>query len=307
VWIQEPTVRLLGIKIGVRKIAENLLDKRRADIETAIDEAVHDELRLDKQVNRIWRDIQKPVRISRNPEEIWIVPRPFSVAVAPVSGNSQHITLPIQIAFRVDTRIGEMPVIDRLEPLPRLLRRNRLPDASRLEVLARVPYAALNQVLDRTLSKQKLDLAGGNIKIKDVSVYGGGRSLIMKADVSGAVNGTLYFRGLPTFDTLTNMVRVQDVDYDVVTKEYLFSTADWLLHDHLRDTLQSVMKVPLRYNVDALPEKIETAFARGKAGKKSDLDVDRFRLVPQRIVVRPEGIEILIKVESRVDLLVRRL
>ncbi|HLK97148.1 MAG TPA: DUF4403 family protein [Hymenobacter sp.] len=306
-WIEEPSVRLLGIKINVRKIAENLLNKRRADIETAIDVAVHDELRLDKQISKIWRDIQKPLRISRKPDEIWLIPRPFSVAVAPVSGNARHIKLPIQIAFRVDTRIGAMPVVDHLERLPRLLRRNKLPDVSRLEVLAKVPYATLNQVLDRTLSKQKLDLAGGNVKIKDVVVYGGGKSLILKADVSGAVNGTLYFRGHPAFDTLTNMVRVQDVDFDVVTKEHLFATADWLLHDHLRDTLQSVLKVPLRYNMNALPEKIETAFAQGKAGKKTTLDVDAFRLVPQRIVVRPEGIEILIKVESKVDLVIRRL
>ena len=306
-WIEEPSVRLLGIKINVRKIAENLLNKRRADIETAIDVAVHDELRLDKQISKIWRDIQKPLRISRKPDEIWLIPRPFSVAVAPVSGNARHIKLPIQIAFRVDTRIGAMPVVDHLERLPRLLRRNKLPDVSRLEVLAKVPYATLNQVLDRTLSKQKLDLAGGNVKIKDVVVYGGGKSLILKADVSGAVNGTMYFRGHPAFDTLTNMVRVQDVDFDVVTKEHLFATADWLLHDHLRDTLQSVLKVPLRYNMNALPEKIETAFAQGKAGKKTTLDVDAFRLVPQRIVVRPEGIEILIKVESKVDLVIRRL
>ena len=77
--------------------------------------------------------------------------------------------------------------------------------------------------------------------------------------------------------------------------------------DHLRDTLQSVLVVPLRYEVDTLPEKIESAFARGKAGKKTALDVDAFRLVPLRIVVRPEGIEILIKIESKVDLAVKRL
>ena len=306
-WIQEPVIRLLGLKIGVRKIAEGLLDKRRVDIEAAIDQAVHDELRLDKQVSRIWRDMQKPLRISKQPEKLWLVPRPFSVAVAPISGNAQQITLPIQIAFRVDTRIGAMPVVDHLERLPRLLRRNRLPDASRLEVLARVPYADLNRVLARTLNKQKLDLVGGHINVKNVSVYGGGRSLILKADVGGAVNGTLYFRGHPAYDTLANTLQVKDIDFDVVTKERLFATADWLLHDHLRDTLQSVLVVPLRYQVASLPEKIEAAFAQGKVGKKTSLDVNAFRLVPQRIVVRPEGIEILIKVESKVELVVRRL
>lgn len=306
-WIQEPAVRLLGVKVSIKKLSENLLDKRRAEIESAIDQAVHDELRLDRQVNRVWRDMQKPLRISKKPEEIWLIPRPFSVAVAPVHGDARRITLPVQIAFRVDTRLGAMPVVEHLEPLPRLLRRNRLPDASRLQVLARVPYADLNRVLARTLKEQKLDLAGGNVRIRNVTVYGGGRSLILKANVSGAVNGTLYFRGQPAYDTLANTLRVRDVDFDVVTKESLFATADWLLHDHLRDTLQSALVVPLRYQIDTLPEKIETAFSRGKVGRKAALDVDAFRLVPQRIVVRPEGIEILIKVESKVDLAVRRL
>jgi hypothetical protein len=295
------------MKVNVKKLAENLLDKRRADIEMAIDSAVHNELRLDREVRRIWRDMQKPLRLNKTPEEIWIIPRPFSVAVAPVYGNARRITLPIQVAFRVDTRFGAMPVVEQIEQLPRLLRRNRLPSASRLQVLARVPYADLNRVLARRLNQQKLDLAGGTIRIKNATVYGGGRSLVLKADVGGAVNGTLYFRGLPAYDTLTNTLRVEDVDFDVVTKERLFATADWLLHDHLRDTLQSVLVVPLRYEVDTLPEKIESAFSRGKAGKKTALDVDAFRLVPLRIVVRPEGIEILIKVESKVDLAVKRL
>ena len=306
-WIREPTVRLLGMRVSVKKMAENLLDKRRADIETAIDKAVHDELHLDREVSRIWRDMQKPLCISRTPEEIWLIPHPFSVAVAPVYGNARQITLPIQIAFRVDTRLGTMPVVEYAERLPRLLRRNRLPDASRLQVLARVPYADLNRVLARTLNQQKLNLAGGDIRIKKATVYGGGQSLILKTDVTGSVNGTLYFRGQPAYDTLTNTLRVRDVNFDVVTKERLFATADWLLHDHLRDTLQSVLVVPLRYQIAVLPEKIESAFARGKAGQKTALDVDAFRLVPLRIVVRPEGIEILIKVESKVDLVVRRL
>jgi hypothetical protein len=306
-WIQQPMVRVLGVKVNVRNLAENLLNKRRDDIETVIDKAVHDELRLDKQVSKIWTDMQKPMRISRNPQQIWLIPRPFSVAVAPVSGNAKQITLPVQIAFRVDTRFGEMPVVEHLEKLPRLLRREKLPDASRLQVLVRVPYADMNQVLAQTLSKQKLDLAGGRVKIKKATIYGGGRSLILKADVGGTVNGTLYFRGQPAYDTLDNTLRVHDMDFDVVTKERFFATADWLLHDSLRDTLQSVLVVPLKYEVESLPQKIETAFARGKVGKKTSLDVDRFRLVPQKIVIRPENIEILIKVESKVDLMVKRL
>ncbi|GAB3956347.1 hypothetical protein GCM10028805_45910 [Spirosoma harenae] len=306
-WTQKPTVQLLGIKVSVQSIAEKILNNRKADIEEAIDKAVHRSIHLDRQVSKVWRDIQKPLRIAKNPENIWLLPKPFSIAAAPVYGNETQITVPIQIAFRVDTRIGPKPSIDSLERLPRLLRRNSLPETSRLEVLAFIPYKDINQVLLRTLNKEKLSLMGGNIKINDPFVYGSGRKLIMKADVGGSVHGTLYFHGTPAYDTLTNTLRVKDVDFDVDTKERLLSTADWLLHDHLRDTIQAALVVPLRQQIDTIPDKIETAFAKAKVGQKTALDLDTFQLVPQRLVVRPDGVQILIKVNSKVAVKIKRL
>ncbi|SFC11590.1 DUF4403 family protein [Spirosoma endophyticum] len=306
-WIQKPTVQLLGIKIKVTNIAEKLLDKRKADIEAAIDKAVHDGLRLDREVSKVWRDMQNPLRIAKVPANIWLMPQPFSIAVAPVYGNAKQITVPIQIAFRVKTRLGDKPMVDTLQLLPRLLRRKVLPDSSRLEVLAFIPYTDVNQVLARTFANQKFDLARGNVQVKSASVYGSGKKLILKADVGGTVSGTLYFHGSPRYDTLTNTLRMLNVDFDVDTKERLFSTADWLLHDHLRDTIQSVMVIPLRQQLSTLPEKIETAFARAKVGQKTALNIDTFRLIPQRIVVRPDGVQVLIKVKSKVAVKVKRL
>ena len=306
-WTIEPKVKLLGIKIGVRKIAENILEKRRADIEQAIDKAVYNGLRLDRQISKIWRDMQNPLRIAKVPENIWLMPKPFSIAAAPVYGNSRQITVPVQIAFRVHTRLGPKPTIDTLERLPRLLHRNALPKAARLEVLAFIPYSDVNQVLTTRLAKEKLDLMGGNLKINDASVYGSGRKLILKADVGGAVHGTLYFHGTPAYDTLTNTLRIQNVDFDVDTRERLFATADWLLHDHLRDTIQAAMVVPLRQQVSSIPQKIETAFANAKVGRTTSLNLETFQLIPQRIVVQQEGVQILIKVKSKVAVKVKKL
>ncbi len=306
-WTLEPKVKLLGINISIKKIAETILDKRRPDIEAAINKAVHDGLRLDREIAKIWRDMQNPLRIAKVPNNVWLLPRPFSIAAAPVYGDARQITVPVQIAFRVRTKIGPKPMVDTLELLPRLLRRKVLPDSSRIEVLAFIPYSDVNHVLAQRLTKEKLDLMGGNLTIKSASVYGSGRNLILRADVSGAVKGTLYFHGSPHYDTLTNTLRMQNVDFDVDTKERLFATADWLLHDNLRDTIQAAMVIPLRQQISSIPDKIETAFAKAKAGQKTALDIDTFRLVPQRIVVRPDGVQVLIKVQSKVAVRVKRI
>ncbi len=306
-WVERPGIRILGLKISVTKLADNVLQKRRADIESAIDSAVHQSLRLDRQIINIWHDLQKPLRISTRPDTLWIIPNPIGIATAPIRGDQKTITVPVQISFRADTRIGAKPVVRVVQRLPRLRRLARLPPLSRLRVLAFVPYTDLNRILKQTLEKEKLNLAGGNLTVKSASVYGGGRSLILKTEVGGAVSGTLYFHGQPVYDTLDNTLKIRGVDFDLDTQEALVSTADWLLHDHLRDTLQAILTVPLGQQIGQLPAKIETAFMRGKAGRKTKLAIDTFRFVPQRIVIRPDGIQLLVEVKSRVALRVMRL
>ena len=306
-WIRKPAIRLLGIQINITGLAEKILKNRRAEIEKAIDQAVHDELKLDKEVAKVWRDLQKPLRISKSPGEVWLMPKPFSVAVAPVEGNAHELIIPLRIAFRVGTHIGTEPTLDKLEPLPRLMRRERVTDQSSLHVLSFVAYSDINRILHKTIVEKKPGLPGGRLRIEDAEVMGGGTSLIMKTKIKGLMNGTLYFRGQPHYDTLTNTLRIQQVDYDVETKETLLETADWLLHDNLRDTLQSALVIPLQKGITELPGKIEQAFARGGAGKKTALDIDSFRLVPRKIVIRPDGVQVLIHVDSKVKIAVQRI
>ncbi len=306
-WIEKPKIRILGINIGIQKLADNILRKRRTSIESAIDSAVHNELRLDRQVLHIWQDIQKPLLISHQPDSVWLVPHAVSITAGTISGDSQSITIPLRIGFQSATRFGARPAVELTSRLPRLHKVANLPSESDLRVLCFVPYTDLNQVLKRRLQGREIDLKHGSLTIKRASVYGGQHSVVLKTEVSGIVNGTLYLRGQPSYDTLNNVLRIQHVDFDVETEEMLLSTANWLLHDRLRDTLQAALTIPLQKQISQLPQKIETAFARGGAGKKTALDIATFRFVPQRVAIRPDGLQALIKIQSKVNLVVKRL
>ncbi len=306
-WIDKPSIRVLGIKIGLTKLADTILRKRRTSIEMAIDSAVHTELRLDRQVLHIWRDIQKPLLLSHRPDSVWLIPYPTSITAGPIQGDAQTITIPLRIGFQTDTRLGLRPRVLPAHHLPRLHKAAHLPNESDLRVLCFVPYTDLNRLLELTLLGRVIDLKHGSVTVKKASVYGSHSAVVLKTEVSGTVNGTLYFRGEPSYDTLTNVLRIQKVDFDVDTEEMLLSTADWLLHDKLRDTLQAALTIPLQKQIGQFPQKIETAFSRGGAGKKSTLDIATFRFVPQRMAIRPDGLQALIKIESKVNLVVNRL
>ncbi|WP_019987108.1 DUF4403 family protein [Rudanella lutea] len=306
-WIEKPKVRVLGVGLSIQRIAERILDARKQDIEMAIDKAVSSELHLEKEISKIWRDIQRPLLLNKQPDSVWLVPTPSSVIAGPIVGNQRYVTIPLRIGFSAATRFGPRPAFNPSLKLPVLRKVAKLEPVSDLKVLFTIPFADLNRVISQNLSKRELELKEGLLKIKRASLYGGQRSLILKTEVGGAVKGTLYLHGRPYFDTLTNTLQMRNVDFDVHTEERLLATADWLLHDDLRDTLQTALKLPLGDKLAAIPDKIETAFARGKAGKKTDLDIAAFRLVPQRIAIRPDGVQILIDIKSKVTLQVEKL
>lgn len=306
-WIKQPRVRILGINIPFTKLAEKVIQKRRADIEAAIDKAVYDGLRLDKQVRPVWLDLQKPLLLAKQPDTLWLVPTPFSVAVGDVQGNAETLTVPIRVAFYTRTLLGPRPVVTLNRRLPLIRRDKHIHQVSDLRVMSFISYRDINRILVRQLKGHKLELAGGLLTINKTAVYGGQRAIIIRADVGGAVKGTLYFRGQPAYDTLTHTLQVRNIDFDVETEERLLATADWLLHDRLNDTLAKVLKFPIREQIDKLPTLIDGAFEKAKAGKKNDLDIISFQFVPQRIAVRPDGIQALLKVESTVAFKVKKL
>jgi hypothetical protein len=60
-------------------------------------------------------------------------------------------------------------------------------------------------------------------------------------------------------------------------------------------------------DIAALPQTIDKAFETGGPGKKTDLGIKTFRFIPQQIAIRPDGIQALIKVESKVGVKVKQL
>jgi len=306
-WIEAPKIRLLGINFPVRKIVEKVLRKRENGIESAIDKMVYEQLKLNREVGKIWRDLQKPILINRKHEFVWLVPSLQDVLVGRIGGNTTQLTIPIRIRLRVNTVIGEKPEIAHYKPLPPLQKTDTLTMVSQLNVLSRVPYLYLNDVLNRTVVGRQLSPTKHLVRLEKAEIYGGGNSLILQTSIRGTINGTLYFRGQPAFDTVRQVLMVRQVDFDVDTEEILLRTADWLLHDTLKDSLQAALTVPLRQQMDSLPVKIEQAFSRGRAGRKARLHLGEFRLVPTQIAIRPESIHVLLRLDARVALRVTRL
>lgn len=304
-WIQEPEIRLLGKDISLTNFVQNILERHKTDIEKAIDSAIYNDLRLDKTVSPIWRDIQKPLRINKQ-YGLWLLPKPISVAASPITGNNEAITTHLRIAFDTETELKAQEPVPTSTPLPQLQKRDTVSQVSELHIMSFIPYKDINQMLARTLANEPEKIALGMLTIKGASVYGSQHDLIVKTTVSGLIDGTIYLRGHPIFDTLTNTLRVRNLDFDAATDSALSKLSGSIVHRGLQKLLQSMLTISLGDEIDKLPQKINEAFEKGP-GKKTNLGIHAFRFVPQKIAIRPDGIQSLIKVESKVSVQVQKL
>ncbi|GAB3902453.1 hypothetical protein GCM10028803_29170 [Larkinella knui] len=305
-WIEEPEIRLLGKEISLTNFAKKILDNSQSIIESAIDLAIYKELRLDRMVEPIWQSIQKPLLIDRQ-FGLWLLPKPLAVEASPIDGNAVKITTHLRVAFSTKTVLQpQKPAYSEVK-LPVLQKRDTLSQTSDLRLLSFIPYADINRMLARTLAREKKKLLLGALTIQKATVYGGQRALIVKTDVSGLLNGTLYLRGRPTFDTLTNTLHIQDLDFDAGTVSELSRVSNSLIHNGMIKVMEQFLTISLGGDIEKLPQTISESFQKGEAGKKTNLAIQSFQFTPQKIAIRPDGIQALIYVQSKVAVQVKKL
>lgn len=305
-WLVRPKIRLLGKDLSLVKLAQNIVEKHKSDIEAAIDSAVHNNLRIDRMVKPIWHDMQKPLLINRE-YGLWLIPKPISVASGPITGNEHQISTHLRIAFETKTALKSSPPIEPKTPLPILQKREQVSQTSDLHVISFIPYADINRMLALTINNRNKKIALGTITLKQATVYGSNRALVIKADVSGLVDKTVYLSGKPIFDTTSNTLKIDHLEFAANSKEELSDDSGSVWHDGLRSLLEKVLTIRLDDDIDKIPHTLDQAYEQGEVGKKTDLGIKTFRFVPQKIAIRPDGIQAHIKAETKIEVKVNQL
>lgn len=303
VWLEKPRLNVMGVKIPLANTIERIIERQAPTIEALIDRLVHDEVRIDQTVNRIWRDLQKPILVNRRHYAVWLQANPVGVMVGPVAGDTANISIPIRITTNTRTLFGENPEYTVNPQLPVLKSVAAFPMVCEFNLMSVLAYTDLDEALSAHLLNRTLDLKkDGFVTIKRVKASGEGRNLVLLTELSGTTEGVFRLLGQPDYDTLKGSLTVKNFDFEVTSDGTLENTANLVLHDTLQGYVQSELNLPLRQYLARVPDLIQNAIERGQLGKKIDLDLSEFQMQPQRIVVRPEGVMTLIRVRTRVAL-----
>lgn len=178
---------------------------------------------------------------------------------------------------------------------------------------AALQYDSLSNVLNGYMAKKRFDISEGLFKkyivVEKTSVSGDEKgNLLISVEFSGSFEGTAIFTGRPVYNAEKKSVEVQELDYDLKTKNLLLKTAKWLFNKKILNELKSYTSFDLSQYYDTasktMNEWLNREWTRGirGAGAVNALKLTGVYALPQHLLIRSNCVGNLSVVVSEIDL-----
>jgi len=162
---------------------------------------------------------------------------------------------------------------------------------------AALQYDSLSSVLNGYLVNKRFDVAEGifkkHIVVQHTSVSGDEEgNLNIRVDFTGSFDGVAYFVGKPVYNAEKKTIEVQDLDYDLKTKNLLLKTAKWLFNKKILGELKSYTSFDLSQYYDTASQSLNTWLNREwtkgirGSGSVTDLKLTSVYALPEHLLIR---------------------
>ncbi len=134
---------------------------------------------------------------------------------------------------------------------------------------------------------------GKYIIVQHCSVYGANNEkLILRVDFKGSETGVFYLTGKPVYDTARKVLYLDNLEYDIRTKDLLVNSAEWLFNKRILRELQSYSKFDISQYEKMLLDKInpqlnsEIKPGISMVGEVRSIAIDRIYSFTENLVIR---------------------
>ena len=306
-WVKKPAIELLGIKIPVTYIVEKVLDEQLPEVAKIIDKEIAKNFDVKTQMTSLWRLMQEPVLVNET-YRAWLKLVPKEAIMAPFDAKAGKLRLVMGISAIAETQLGEKPMVAPNPNLPNLRLVPKPDERFDVALLARIPWAearrlALQQVLDITFRFQNDKYS---LKILDLEMYGQGDQMVVGATIAGTIQGKIFFKGIPIYNTATQSVLITKLDYDLKTKNKIAKSADWLMHSSFIKTIEPYFQMSIEPQLAYARQAMRQSLVQNKIRKDITLTGQLDDIQPEAIYVVPEGLNVIVNASGKIAIQIKQ-
>ncbi|MCX6244379.1 MAG: DUF4403 family protein [Bacteroidetes bacterium] len=243
-WVTTPSLQIGGISIPLPVISDLLLSANQNIINSQIDRAFRSSIDLRSYFEKIWKDIQEPIKIS-DEYALWAKITPLEISTVPLQGTSNQITHTVGLKAWTELSFGDKPEYRINENLPDLKITSRLENNISVSLSLDIPLPRLIDVARQQLVGYTYRQGKYTVEVKDIFLFGSGDKLVMALNVTGSIKGTIYLAGKPAYNRETSTIGVKELQFDIRTSNVLVRSASWLFHHNLVETLEQKLSFPV--------------------------------------------------------------
>ena len=171
-------------------------------------------------------------------------------------------------------------------------------------------YDSLSAIMNLSIRGKQFDFKKAFIKKKFIidscRIYGGGfEKLVIKINFSGTNNGVVYLTGKPVYDNDKRKIEVQDIDFDIKSKNVLLGSADWLFDKKITKEISKYASFELGPYIDTakatINQELNRELIKGVRSYGTIKDIKLMAIYPlqQYLVIRSNCAgDLSVKVES---------
>ena len=247
-WVQRPVLDFKVIQIPVSPIVEKILDMNYKDIASKIDDKIKSYINLKKEVMDAWNQMASPILLSDS-FNTWLKITPLLIKAVPIVQSNNVIYTTIGFDILTKTIVGEVPQKDPLvNNIPNLTYISALDRDFQLQNIAHISYAQATKIARDQFNGDTMAFSDGKYKliIDDVQISPHQKRFLIQADVRGSLNGSVFIEGDPYYDSISKSVKMQNIEFDLKTKNIFKKSLAWLFEGVIEKKIQQNFEIPTK-------------------------------------------------------------
>ena len=228
------------------------LDISRKDMETG-----YGNVEMRSKFQQVWNELNKTYSIY-GLGFLQINPQRFRINNFFIKGDSLNIYLGLSAkpVISFEEKVAAPSPLPNLGPFSRQQGFSVFLDAV-------LDYDSLGRILNEKIQGKEFEFRKAFIKKKFVidtcTIYGGGQDkLVIRVDFSGTNKGVVYLVGKPVYKKDSRTIEVEEIDFDIKSRNILLGSADWLFDKKITKEISKQARFELGGYIDTAKTMINT-------------------------------------------------
>ena len=251
------------LSIKPRSIIEGITQPLQKVMSDVISRKINEKYSLKAEMEKVWNAAQKPVLLDKG-YSTWLKITPQEIMLYPLYAGNNQVKLSLGLKSFAEVVVGPAPAAMPAVPLPGLKLGVNSDKCFRIALNTELFYKDILAIAAPLLLDRELGSDGESIILKHLDIHGRGDKLVVDVETTGSYNGVFSLTCKPSFNPQTNIFSVEDVDFDMSSRNLLLKSANWLLHGKIRGIIQEDINMGLAQRMRQVHEMAQTAMDQVK-------------------------------------------